>query len=125
MPFHADIVVTEPESSRVLLIVEVKTNESHGRSEAQLKKYMWEMSCPVGLFASPRTIVLYRNSFTGYSNDSIQKLGEFPAPRNWSAFEGYRSGEFETYVQTWLEKLSKNGNAAEIPKEHKEASSEN
>jgi hypothetical protein len=121
MPFSPDIVVTEPGSSHVLLIVEAKTNEAPAQTEAKLKQYMWEMSCPVGLFASPRIIVLYRNRFTGYSNESVQKLGEFPSPPSWSVFEGHKSTEFETRVQNWLEKLSKNAKTAEIPKETREA----
>jgi hypothetical protein len=125
MPFSPDIVVTEPGSSHVLLIVEAKTTQSASSSEDNLKRYMWEMSCPVGLFASPRSIVLYRNSFTGYTGDSIRRLGEFPSPRSWGAFEGSKSGaEFETRVQRWLEKLRRNVPSAEVPTETREALSE-
>jgi hypothetical protein len=121
MPFNPDIVVTESGSSHVLLIVEAKTTESPQQTEAKLKRYMWEMSCPLGLFVSPRIIVLYRNWFTGYSNDSIQRLGEFPSPRSWVGFEERRSAEFETLVQTWLEELRNNIRSAEMPKETREA----
>jgi hypothetical protein len=122
MPFNPDIVVTEPGSSRVLLIVEAKTNASSSLSEPQLKRYMWEMSCPIGLFVSPRIIVLYRNWFTGYSDDSIKKLGEFASPSSWSVFARSKSGtEFETRVQSWLEKLSKDAGEADMPRETTEA----
>ena len=125
MPFNPDIVVTEPGSSHVLLIVEAKTNASPSQSEPKLKRYMWEMSCPVGLFVSPRIIILYRNRFTGYSDDSIHKLCEFPSPHRWSSFEGRKSGaEFGTLVQSWLEKLRKNPKAAEVPQETREALAE-
>lgn len=125
MPFNPDIVVTEPGSSHVLLIVEAKTNSSPSQSEPQLKRYLWEMSCPVGLFVSPKSIALYRNSFTGYSNDSIQKLGEYSSPLSWRAFESNRSGaDFETFIQSWLEKLRKNVKAVELSEEAKEALSE-
>jgi hypothetical protein len=92
MAFNPDIVVTEPGSADVLLIVEAKTTSSWSQSEPKLKQYMWERNCPVGLFASPRTIVLYRNRFTGYSDDSVQKLGEYPSPRSWITFEKRNSG---------------------------------
>jgi hypothetical protein len=125
MPFNPDIVVTESDSSQVLLIVEAKATSSPAQSESQLKRYMWEMSCPVGLLASPRIIYLYRNRFTGYSDDSIQKLGEFPSPGGWSVFEkGKSGGQFEARVQSWLEKLGRNGKDPETPSETEEALSE-
>jgi hypothetical protein len=125
MAFNPDIVVTDPGSADVLLIVEAKTTSSWSQSERKLKQYMWEMSCPVGLFASPRTIVLYRNRFTGYSDDSVQKLGEYPSPRSWIPFEKRKSGaEFETRVQSWLERLRINLATEEVPRETKDALSE-
>jgi len=125
MAFNPDIVVTEPGSADVLLIVEAKTTSSWSQSEPKLKQYMWEMSCPVGLFASPRTIVLYRNRFTGYSDDSVQKLGEYPSPHSWITFEKRKSGaEFETRVQSWLEMLRNNFATEEVTRETREALSE-
>jgi hypothetical protein len=125
MPFNPDIVVTEPGSSHVLLIVEAKTSALASQSEPKLKRYMWEMSCPVGLFASPRSLVLYRNSFTGYSDDSIQNVGEFPSPRSWSAFSDNMSGaEFESRVQSWLESLRKNVKLADVSPDAREALTE-
>jgi hypothetical protein len=125
MAFNPDIVVTEPGSSHVLLIVEVKTNASSSQSEPQLKRYLWEMSCPVGLFVSPRSIVLYRNLFTSYSDDSVKKVGEFTSPKSWRAFERPQSGaEFETRVQIWLEKLRQDVKEPEVPQETWDALSE-
>ncbi len=125
MPFNPDIVVTEPGSSHVLLIVEVKANATASRSASNLKRYMWEMSCPVGLFVSPNSISLYRNWFTDYSDRSIEKLGEFPSPHSWNVFEKRKSSsEFETCVQNWLENLRKDVGAAELPQETKDAISE-
>jgi hypothetical protein len=125
MAFNPDIVVTESGSSHVLLIVEAKTNASSSQSEPQLKRYMWEMSCPTGLFVSPRSIVLYRNLFTGYSDDSVKKLGEFASPRSWRVFERRGSDtEFETRVQSWLEKLRNDVEEPDVPQETREALSE-
>jgi hypothetical protein len=99
MAFNADILVTESGSSHELLLVEVKTNASSSQSEPQLKRYLWEMSCPIGLFVSPRSIVLYRNLFTSYSDDCVKKVGEFASPKTWRVFERPQSGaEFETRV---------------------------
>jgi hypothetical protein len=125
MAFNPDIVVTESGSSHVLLIVEAKTNASSSQSELQLKRYMWEMSCPTGLFVSPRSIVVYRNLFTDYSDDSVRKLGEFASPKSWLVFERPQSGaEFETLVQSWLEKLGKDVKEPDAPRETREALSE-
>jgi len=125
MAFNPDIVVTESGSSHVLLIVEAKTNAPSSQSESELKRYMWEMSCPTGLFVSPRHIVLYRNVFTGYSDDSVKKLGEFVSPQSWRAFERRKSGiEFETRVQSWLETLKRDGKEPDLPQETREALSE-
>jgi hypothetical protein len=125
MAFNPDIVVTESGSSHVLLIVEAKTNAPSSQSESQLKRYMWEMSCPTGLFVSPRSIVLYRNVFTGYSDDSVKKLGEFTPPQSWRTFERLTSAaEFETHVQIWLEKLRKDVKEPGVSQETSEALSE-
>lgn len=117
MPFDPDIVVTEPSSSHVLLIVEAKTRESIPESENQLRHYMWEMSCPVGLLVSPQRIILYRNLFTGYSDDSVQRVGAYSAPSSWSDYAGRNAGiEFERRVQSWLEGL-KNEKPSELTRE--------
>lgn len=114
MPFDPDIVVTEPGSSHVLLIVEAKTRESESESEPQLRHYMWEMGCPVGLLVSPLKIVLYRNLFTGYSDESVERVGAYPAPSGWSGYAGRNAGiEFERRVQSWLEGL-KNEKTSEL-----------
>jgi len=124
VPLDPDIVVTDPGSSHVLLIVEAKVRESVSESEPQLRHYMWEMSCPVGLLVSPRTIVLYRNLFTGYSDDSIEKVGTFQAPSGWSVYEGPNAGiEFESRVQSWLEGL-KNERTSELTSEAADAFAE-
>ena len=108
MPFYPDIVVTELGSSHSLLVVEAKVGKATDDSEAQLRHYMWEMGCPVGLLVTPSEIFLYRNLFTGYSNDSIEKVGAFPAPSVWSEYGGRGSEpEFERRVQSWLEGLTK------------------
>ena len=106
MPFEPDIVVTEPGSSQVLLVVEAKVGESGPESEVQLRHYMWKMSCPVGLLVSPRKIVVYRNLFTGYSDDSIERIGAYSPPSSWREYAGRDAGiEFELRVQSWLEGL--------------------
>jgi hypothetical protein len=120
MPFEPDIIVTDPGSSQVLLIVEAKLNDSSPGSEEQLGRYMREMGCPIGLFVSPRSIALFRNLFT--AQDSIQKLGGYPTPTNWEQFaRPGRGAEFESFIQTWLERLSEGVKPSDLPHEATDA----
>ncbi len=62
-------------------------------------------------------IILYRNLFTGYSDDSIERVGSYPAPSSWSRGGGRNAGiEFERRVQSWLEGL-KNEKTSELTDE--------
>jgi hypothetical protein len=125
MPFKPDILVTEPDSSSVLLIVETKLYEVPSGSDSQLKRYMWEMSCPLGIIASPRHLWIYRNRFTGYSDDSVEQIGQFAAPAKWIEFEKRSSAtEFEIEVQRWLELLQINPESAQVSPDTRIALSE-
>jgi hypothetical protein len=123
MPFRPDIVVKELDSPQILLIVETKLKEDIKSSESQLKRYMWEMSCPLGLLVSPRELFLYKNRFTGYSEDSIQLVGSFSSPRSWASFEKDETsvGAFERTVQGWLEGIRSTSSYTEVPLETKRA----
>jgi hypothetical protein len=106
MPFDPDIVVTEEGSSHALLIVEAKLGNLGLGADAPLKHYMWEMGCPVGLLISPQEISIYRNLFTSYSDESVERVRAFPAPTSWGAFRGPDVDfEFERSIHRWLEGL--------------------
>lgn len=125
MPFDPDIVVTQRDSCAPLLIAEAKVHEDVAGSESQLKQYMWEMSCPVGLLVFPHRLFVYRNDFTGYSDDSVRRFGPFTTPEDWRAFEHNGSeSAFERTVQHWLERIQFNVGAADVPKSTRAALSE-
>ncbi|HEX5433709.1 MAG TPA: hypothetical protein VFY05_05695 [Candidatus Angelobacter sp.] len=125
MPFKPDILVTEPDSCRALLIVETKLIHDRGASDAQLKRYMWQMSCPLGIVATPRNLFIYRNRFTAYSDDSVEQIGNFAAPSEWIEFEARGSGsEFEVAVQRWLELLRVSPESAHLSWETRQGLSE-
>lgn len=106
MAFDPDIIVTQSDSCLPLLIAEVKLREDLPGSESQLKKYMWEMSCPVGLLVFPRRFFVYRNQYTGYSEDSVLRIGPFSTPDYLQTFEHTRSESvFQGAVQQWLETI--------------------
>lgn len=122
MAFQPDILVTESGSPHVLMIIESKLFEDKRESDSQLQRYMWEMSCPVGLLVFPRHLRIYRNRFTGYSDDSVQLIGSFPSPSTWQEFEERKSGfQFERAVQHWLETLRTNPDHAQVPPETQKA----
>lgn len=125
MPFDPDIVVTQRDSYATLLIAEAKLHEDVAGSESQLKKYMWEMSCPVGLLVFPHRLFIYRNQYTGYSDDSVRRFGPFETPEYWRSFERDKSeSAFERTVQHWLERIQINIAAADVPQAARAALSE-
>jgi len=53
MAFEADIIVTDPESSDIALVVEAKTSmHDLESSERQIEKVHDRMRCPVGLIVT-------------------------------------------------------------------------
>jgi hypothetical protein len=123
--FEPDIIVTDPDYLDIALVVEVKLH-SRGLDggEAQLKHYMFGMRCPVGMLITPRVLRIYRDTFSEYSESSIERVGEFDIADLLDA-EGIRPAEeaaraaaefrFASDVQTWLERLAAGSNLAALP----------
>jgi len=113
MAFSPDIIVTAEDTPRMLLVVEAKlSSQDRPRDESQLKSYMLNMRCPIGLFVTPEEIVVFRDSYTAHSEQSIRRVGTFPAPKNWLVFRASPVNEntglalrFEENVKVWLEHL--------------------
>jgi hypothetical protein len=126
MAFGPDIIVTDPESSDIALVVEAETSLHDLESlERQLKKYMAGMRCPVGLIVTPEQLRLYRNRYLSSSEDTAELVGAFdvhdvlnykrPGDGRGDAFE------FEGFVQAWLEGLSSEAGLRELPAELRRA----
>jgi len=127
MSFAPDIVVTAADSPRMLLIVETKLrSQDRTAEEFQLKSYMLHMRCPIGLFITPDEIVLYRDTYTAHSEQSVRKVGTFPSPKSWTVFRGPHHGtegplfaktdlalRFEENVKSWLEQLPSSRSTAD------------
>jgi hypothetical protein len=125
MPANPDFLVTEFGSSHALLIIEAKAHGQLAEAEPQLKRYLWKMSCPLGMLVSPQKIVLLRNRFTGYSDDSIERVGEYPSPESWRSVEGLPTGfDFEAFVYAWLEKMKRSGQPRDVSPDAASALSE-
>jgi hypothetical protein len=117
MPAQADIIVSSADSTEVKLVVEAKLQLPNLRqTEHQLKNFMLQLRCPLGLLVSPQRLWVYLDRFTSYSEDSIERLGEFdiagliefhlPATGGGAAFENT--------VQSWLEGLSSDTRRGEV-----------
>src|SRR6267154_5096128 len=133
MPFSPDFIVTTEDSPRMLLIVEAKlSSKNRTQDESQMKSYMLHMRCPIGLYVTPDEIVVYRDSYTAHSEQSVHRVGAFPAPKSWTVFKAPHHGadrpsdlpqRFEENVKSWLEQLRSSASeyAKEFPKETREA----
>ena len=109
MPAQADIIVSSPDSTEVKLVVEAKLETPNLReTEHQLRNFMLQLRCPLGLLVSPQRLWVYLDRFTSYSEDSIERLGEFNI-EGLIRFHVPATGggiAFENAVQSWLEDLS-------------------
>jgi len=120
MSFGPDIIVTDPESSDIVLVVEVKTSERNlPTSESQLKRYMVGMRCPVGILVTPKRFRLYRDRYLGTSEDSITRVADFDTEYalTFEISEDDRRGEyhFVRRIQTLLEGLNSEAGLRELP----------
>jgi hypothetical protein len=117
MPAQADIIVSSPDSTEVKLVVEAKLQTPDLReTEHQLKNFMLQLRCPLGLVVSPQWLWVYLDRFTSYSEDSIERLGEFDMTGLINShFPATGSGvAFENAVQAWLEDLSTSVTRGEV-----------
>lgn len=105
MPADIDIIVSSPDLTESLLIVEAKlADRDPSATEARLKESMLQLSCPVGLIVTPEKMLIYSDRFTSRKPDSIERIGEF-AIGHLLRFKSGSAPAFEDAVQHWLENL--------------------
>jgi hypothetical protein len=120
MAFDPGIIVTDPETSEIAMVAQVKSGlRDLDSSEWQLKRFMSAMRCPVGLLVTPRFLRLYYDQHTSLSEDSIALVGEFDVG-NILHFEPAGKGRQDEYdlervVQSWLESLATESGLRELP----------
>ena len=109
MTLRPDIVVTRPDSPEVLLVVETKAGQVDIKSvEAQLKKYMVHMSCPVGMLVTEPETRFYRNRYTDYEPENIELIGSSTTDELLGRIPTTSIGRephLESRVEEWLESL--------------------
>lgn len=111
MEFEPDIVVTMPGESRAFLVVEAKLLSQDRRDVATpLKHYMLRMRSPAGLLVTRDMVTIFRDTFRGDSEDSIEEVGSVPTAKI-PELQPFAAGlktdpvAFEDAVQDWLVQL--------------------
>src|SRR5215469_1434872 len=85
-----DILVTAPDSPQIFLVVEAKfTAEDLGGVESALERYMVKVGAPVGLLVTPRSIGIYRNHYTGTSEESVERIKVIDVPQSWLGLSNF------------------------------------
>lgn len=124
MAFRPDIIVTNPDTQELALVVEVRADLGDlEAAEQQLRRYMFGMRSPVGMLVTNDLLRLYRDRHTEYGEASVEFVGEYEianmlAPelaalrRGGAAARGF---ELENAVQAWLERLTWPSERALVP----------
>lgn len=118
--FAPDLIVTNDDGTRRELIVDARSRSTHlAEVESQLKEYMLEIGCPLGLLATPRIIRLYHDEYL--DEESVKLVGEYPAPVDWAAWEERVGTGFESVVLHWLENLVTESSLHSFPADFRRA----
>jgi hypothetical protein len=127
MDFEPDVIVTEGGSPLIRMVVEAKLClDDLKHAESALKRYMLGMGAPLGLIVSPTKFVIYRDRFTGFSDDSVELVGAFDVPETYfSRGSGTDPFAFQREVQAWLEEIASSQVIRDLSAEAREALAEN
>src|SRR6266511_5492031 len=132
MPFAPNILVVARDATSIALVVDVELRIADlPTTEEQLKRYMVHTRCPVGMLVTPEKLRLYRDTYTGYNEDSIKRVGEFSMsgvldphlafPLRAPGMSAGRPFQLEEAVQAWLEGLARESVASTLPSQLREA----
>jgi hypothetical protein len=112
MAFTPDVIVTTPDSLAVTLVAEAKRAGANlDETAGSLKQYMLQMRCPAGIIFTPVTLRIYKDSFIGRSEESIKKIGDFPATDLFrvAPANGAEHSAIESALVEWLDELAHTG----------------
>jgi hypothetical protein len=114
MAFTPDVIVTTDYSPATIALVAEAKNATASLDEAtlQLKRYMLQMGCPVGIIFTPQILRIYKDRFIGRSEDSIELVGDFPSGELFKAWQSGAGAEsaVESALFQWLDELAQTGN---------------
>ena len=114
--YRADVVVYDPEESRVEVIVEVKQRLTEAPTDAsrELREAMLWVGCHHGILVTPDEMYVWRDTFDDDTVDAIRQDHPEPLPTpavlgRFAAGKHLRDARvLELAVAEWLEALSKN-----------------
>ena len=113
MAFTPDVIVTTDYSPATIALVAAAKDATASLDEAalQLKEYMLLMGCPVGIIFTPQILRIYKDRFTGRSEDSIELVGDFPSGELFTVWRSGATAEsaIESALVQWLDELAHTG----------------
>lgn len=115
MAFTPDVIVTTDYSPATIVLVAEAKGQTADLDEValQLKHYMLQMSCPVGIIFTPRVLRIYKDRFVNRSEESIELIGEFPSAELFGGMKPAVGPEsaLESALIHWLDELTHTGQA--------------
>jgi hypothetical protein len=116
MVFTPDVIVTTDYSPGTFALVAEAKGATANLDEAglQLKEYMLQMGCPVGIIFTPRVLRIYKYRFLGRTEDPIELVGDFPSGEILETRGPVAGPEsaIESALFEWLEELAHTGQVA-------------
>jgi len=113
MAFTPDVIVTTDYSPATIALVAEAKDATASLDEAalQLKHYMLQMSCPVGIIFTPQTLRIYKDRFLERSENSIELVGDFPTHELLKVWQPVAGAELavECVLVNWLDHLARTG----------------
>jgi hypothetical protein len=114
MAFTPDVIVTTDNSPATIALVAEAKGATANIEEAglQLKEYMLQMGCPVGIIFTPHVLRIYKYRFLGRTQDPIELVGDFPPGELLEARAAGAESGVESTLVGWLEELAHEGQVA-------------
>jgi hypothetical protein len=128
MAFSPDVIVTSDYSpATIALVGEARSATANIEEVAlQLKEYMLQMGCPVGIIFTPQVLRIYKYRFLGRTQDPIELVGDFSPGELLDTREPVAGAEsaVESNLVRWLDELAHEGQVAVSDQRLKSAISE-
>jgi hypothetical protein len=122
MAFQPDFLVMARDTPEVMVVVEVKMHDRPAEAERQLRNYMAHRGSPVGLLFTPTHLRVYRDSYRGEGESSIEQIAELSTPEVLGTEVPGRADSdpaaLEDTVRRWLEDVATHWWSS-LPKEPK------
>lgn len=108
--YTADLVVLAPDRPDVALIAEVKAVGAQD-SDEQLRRYMLDRGCPLGLVVTPATTRIYRDAYRDFTDSSIDLVAELSTEELLGPVDAGGT-KLERQLFDWLERMASFWHAA-------------